>query len=113
MAGTSLSADVIRGPAVAPAGGSGLLLASYACQLCLALGLEHGGVERLARLLARPDHELEGREIALAGVERGSEHCLALPARRVDPAGQHQGVPIHDQAVLGPEVEMPDPHLLV
>src|ERR1700752_3794212 len=86
---------------------------SAAWSLRLSLGLEHGGGERLTRGLVRPDHELEGREVALAGVERGSEQRLALPARGFDPAGEHQRVAIHDEAVLGPEVEMPDPHLLV
>src|ERR1700731_966917 len=37
----------------------------------LARGLEHGGIERLARPLAGPDHELEGQEIAFAAIERG------------------------------------------
>src|SRR5215475_1700568 len=86
---------------------------SAAGSLRLPLRLEHGGVERLARGLAGPDHELEGREVALAGVERGAQERFALPARGFDAAGQHQRVPVHDQPVLGPEVEMPDPHLLV
>src|SRR6266851_4385328 len=81
--------------------------------LRLPLRLEHRGVERLARGLAGPDHELEGREVALAGVERGSEQRLALPARGFDAAGQHQRVAVHDQAVLDPEIEMPDPQLLI
>src|SRR5262249_45014877 len=81
--------------------------------LRLPLGVEHGGVERLARRLARPDHELEGGEVTLAGVERGCEQRLALPARGFDAAGKHQRVAIHDQSVLNPHVEMPDPHLLV
>src|SRR5262245_29837567 len=81
--------------------------------LRLPLRVEHGGVERLARRLARPDDELEGGEVALAGVECGCEQRLALPARRFDAAGKHQRVAIHDQSVLNPQVEMPDPHLLV
>src|ERR1700730_192262 len=52
----------------------------------LASGFEHGGVERLARSLAGPDHELEGREVAFAGVERSPEQRLALPARGLYPA---------------------------
>src|SRR5215510_3736368 len=81
--------------------------------LRLPLGLEHGGVERLARRLSRPDHELERRKVALAGIERGGEQCLALPAGGFDAAGEHQRMAIHDQAVLDPEVEVSDPHLFV
>src|SRR5260370_10321160 len=72
--------------------------------LSLPLRLEHRGVERLACGLAGPDHELEGREVALAGIERGAEQRLALPARGFDAAGQHQRVAVHDQAVLDPEI---------
>src|SRR5262245_23483612 len=100
------TSSVVRGssPRVTP-----VVVAS----LRLPLRVEHGGVERLARRLARPDHELEGGEVALAGVECGREQRLALPARRFDAAGKHQRVAIHDQSVLNPQVEMPDPHLLV
>ena len=63
--------------------------------------------------LAGPDHELEGREIALAGIERGDEQRLALPAGGLDAAGQHQRVAEHHHAFLGPQVEMADPQLLV
>src|SRR5262245_38471745 len=87
-----------RSPAMTFEGGSPALR--------LALGLEHGGVERLARRLARPDHELEGGKVALAGIERGGEQCLALPAGGFDAAGEHQRVAVHDQAVLDPEVEV-------
>src|SRR6516165_7193765 len=79
----------------------------------LAGGLEHGGLERLARALAGPDHELKGREVPLAGIQRGPEQRFALPARGRHAPGQHQGMPVHDDPVLRPEVEMPDPHLLV
>src|SRR5262249_50632378 len=82
-------------------------------RLRLARGLEHGGVERLARRLAGPDHELERWIISFAGVERGREQRLALPAGGLDAPGEQQRVPVHDQAVLDPEIEMPDPHLLV
>src|SRR5215468_1171918 len=77
--------------------------------LGLPLGLEHGGVERLTRRLARPDHELEGRKVAFAGIERGGEQRLALPAGGFDPAREHQRMAVHDQTVLGPQIEMPDP----
>jgi hypothetical protein len=48
--------------------------------LRLPLSVEHGGIQRRARRLARPHHELEGREIPLAGIERGGEQRLALAA---------------------------------
>jgi hypothetical protein len=48
--------------------------------LRLPLGIEHGGVQRHARRLARPHHELEGGEIPLAGIERGGKQRLALAA---------------------------------
>src|ERR1700693_727619 len=79
----------------------------------LACGLEHGGIEGLAGSLAGPDHELEGREIALAAIERGPQQSFALPARGFHAARQDQRVPVHHDAVLGPQIEMPDPHLLV
>src|SRR5262245_40866722 len=79
----------------------------------LAGGLEHRRVERFARALAGPDDILEGREVALAGVERGAEQSLALGIGGIDAARQHQRMSEHDNAVLWPQVEMPDPHLLV
>src|SRR4029077_19970106 len=80
--------------------------------LRLARGLEHRGVERRAGLLAGPDHELEGREIALAGFQRARQQRLALRAGRLDAAGEHQRMAEHHHAVGGPEVEVPDPQLL-
>ncbi len=58
--------------------------------LRLARRLEHGGFHRLARALARPDHELERRVVALAGIEPAREQHLALALRRFDAARQHQ-----------------------
>src|SRR5258708_4329126 len=84
-----------------------------AAALRLADGFEHRGVERLARALAGPDHELERLEIALRGVERGIQQRLALPARDLDAAGEQQRVTEHHDAVLGPHVEVADPELLV
>ena len=57
-------------------------------KLRLPLRLEHRGVERLAWALAGPDHELERREVAFAGIERRAEQRLALPPRRLDATGQ-------------------------
>src|SRR5262249_35938086 len=75
--------------------------------LRLPLRLEHGGVERFARGLARPDDELEGGKVTLAGIERGREQRLALPARRHHPPRPREGVAGHHLTVLGPGVRMP------
>src|SRR5947209_9386939 len=74
----------------------------------LAGRLEHDGVHRLARRLAGPHHELERLVIALAGVDRGVEQHLALPSGGLDAAGEEQGVAEHDDAILVPQVEMPN-----
>src|SRR5262245_10809391 len=81
--------------------------------LSLARSVERGGVERLARRLAGPNDKLESRKVALAGIERALEQRAALFARRLHAAGQNQRVTEHRHAVLGPEIEMTDPHLLV
>src|SRR6476620_350382 len=81
--------------------------------LSLAGGLEHGSVEGFARRLSGPYRALEGRIVALAGVQRRGEERLALPTGSLDPTGQYQRMPVHDEAVLDPKVEMSDPHLLV
>src|SRR5436305_8462683 len=81
--------------------------------LRLAGSLEHCGVERLARAFAGPDHELECLEIALRGVERGIEQRFALAPRNLDAAGEQQRMAEHDDAILGPHVEVTDPKLLV
>src|ERR1700688_3982512 len=83
----------------APGRGSGRSGASS-----LARGLEHGGVERLAGSLAGPDHELEGREIALAGVRRRPQQRSASRPRGSHAARQYQRVPIHYDAILRPQV---------
>src|SRR4051812_46719173 len=77
--------------------------------LRLARRLEHCGVQRLAGGLAGPDHELERREIALAAFESARQQRLALLARGLDPAREHQRVAEHHHAVLGPQVEVADP----
>src|SRR4029079_11680116 len=81
--------------------------------LSLARRLEHRRVERLAGGLAGPDHELERWEIALAAFERARQQRLALLARGLAPAGENQLMAEHHHAVLGPQVEMADPQLLV
>src|SRR3954464_4848395 len=81
--------------------------------LSLASGLEHGSVQGFARRLSGPYRELEGRIVALAGVQRRREERLALPAGSLYPAGQYQRMAIHHDAVLDPKVEMSDPHLLI
>src|ERR1043166_4267219 len=87
--------------------------ASPGTTLRLARGLEHRGVERLARVFAGPDHELKGLEIALAGLERCIEQRLALPAGALAPPRERHRRAEHDDAVVGPHVEMADPELLV
>src|SRR3954454_5117907 len=81
--------------------------------LRLSGGLEHRGVERLARAFAGPDHELECLEVAFRGVERGIEQRLALTPRNLDAAGEQQRMAEHHDAVLGPHVEVADPELLI
>ena len=63
--------------------------------------------------LAGPDDELKGLIIALAGFDRRGEHRFELRGAGLDPFGQKQGVPIHDDALGLPEVEVADPELLV
>ncbi len=77
-----------------------------------ALGLEHDRGQGMAAVLAGPDHELEGLEIALAGLERGPQQGLAL-ARRRQRAVQHQALAVHDEALVAPDVEVAEPELLV
>src|SRR5947199_5393739 len=79
----------------------------------LALCLEHGGVERLARRLAGPDHKLKCGKIALAAIKRGAEQGFALATGRFHAAREHEGVAIHAEPLRGPKVEMPNPHLLI
>src|SRR5436309_11926845 len=73
------------------------LLSSGLLSSGLARGLEHRRLERVARRLAGPDHELERRIIALAGIERGRQQRLALPPGCFHAAGEHERVPIHHQ----------------
>src|ERR1700752_1345452 len=81
--------------------------------LRLARVVEHRGVERLARALAGPHHELEGLEIALRRIERGVEQHLALTPCDFDAACEQQRMTEHHHTVLHPHVEMADPKLLV
>src|SRR5256885_14217639 len=83
--------------------------AGMTVELRLAGGVEHCGVERLARRLSGPDHELERLEIAFRGIERGVEQRLALAARNLDAAGEQQRVTEHHDAVFGTHVEVADP----
>ena len=77
--------------------------------LRLALGVKHRGAHGFRGGLAGPDHELERRVIALAGVERAHQHSLALRGLGGHPARQHQRLSVHDHAGVGPDIEMPDP----
>ena len=63
-----------------------------ACPSRLAARFEHGRFKRLARVLAGPQHELEGLVVALAGIERHAEQHLALAVGRRDSAAEHKGM---------------------
>src|SRR5674476_160196 len=71
--------------------------------LRLALGVEHRRTHGFRRGLAGPHHELECRVIALAGVDGADQHALALRGRGGEAAGQHQRLPVHDHAGMGPD----------
>src|SRR5262245_9206659 len=81
--------------------------------LCLPGCLEHRRVERFARGFAGPDHELEGGKIAFAGVERGPEQRLALLARGLGTAGEHEGVTKHHNALGHPMIKVADPKTFI
>src|ERR1700723_1732298 len=83
--------------------------ARYCCRLRFARGFEQGRVHGFACRFGGPDDVLEGREIALARIERAAEYRLALPIRGGDAAGQHQRVTEHHHAVDLPDVEVTDP----
>src|SRR4051794_9200361 len=78
--------------------------------LSLPDGLEHRGIERLARAFPRPKQVSEARKIPLASLQGSADQCLALAAGPPHAPRQQQRVPEHDQTVLGPQIEMPDPH---
>src|SRR5690606_11706222 len=69
-----------------------------------ALRLEHHVGQRLARIGARPDDELEGRIVALARLQRRGQQHLDLLAGRLGAAGEQQRLPEHDRALLLPQV---------
>src|SRR5579864_911272 len=77
--------------------------------LRLALGVEHCGAHGFAGRLARPDHELESRKIAFAGVKRADQHGFALRGGSAHSARQHQRLAVHDHAGMGPDVEVTNP----
>src|SRR5262245_3724804 len=81
--------------------------------LCLPGCLEHRGVERFARGLAGPDHELEGRKIAFAGLECRPEQRLALFARGLRAACEHEGVSKHHNALGHPMIKVADPKTFI
>src|SRR6185503_10756099 len=63
-----------------------------------ALALIDDGGGCLGRRFAGPDHELEGREVTVAGFERGGDQGFALLGRRADGAAQQEAVAIDDLA---------------
>src|SRR5687767_10699839 len=78
----------------------------------LALGLEHRRGERLAAFPAGPDYKLEGLIVALARLERGAQQRFTLCGRG-NGAIQHEALAEHDEALLRPQIEVPEPELLV
>src|SRR6186713_237322 len=81
--------------------------------LCLPGCFEHRGVERFTRGLASPNYELEGREIAFAGIERRAEQRLALLAGGFGAAREDEGVAKHHDALGHPVVKVTDPEALI
>src|SRR3990170_6873369 len=79
---------------------------------CLSLRLEHRGGERIFRRLARPQYELEGLIIALAGLKGSLKKRLALADMGVG-ACEQKSVAVEQEAVFLPQVEMAEPELLV
>ena len=70
-------------------------------------------VQRLAGRLAGPEHELERLIIPLAGVDRRLEQHLALTVGRLRAPGEQERVAEHHYILGAPQIEMPDPQLLV
>src|SRR4029077_154829 len=60
--------------------------------LCLPRWFENRRIAPFTRGLASPNHELEGREIAFAGLERRAEQRLALLARGFCTAREDEGM---------------------
>src|SRR5215468_1100502 len=79
----------------------------------LADRLENGGGQRLGRALAGPHHVLEGGIEALAFADRHLDEVIELLGREPRRAAQGDGMAEHRQAFLGPQIEVPQPHLLV
>src|SRR4029079_3456323 len=92
---------------------SALSLLSPFAPLCLPGCFEHRGIERFTRGLASPNHELEGRELAVAGLERRAEQRLALLARGFGTAREDEGMAKHHDALGHPVVKMTDPEALI
>ena len=68
---------------------------------------------RFGSRLTGPDHELEGRIVAVAGFERSVDQAFALLGRRADGAAQQQAVAVDHLAAVGLHLEMAEPELLV
>src|SRR4029453_3506791 len=72
------SEDDVMTPASARSAPSARTWRPYCGRSGLAVRLEEHRGKRLLRRLARPDDELECLVVALAGIDRGAEHCLKL-----------------------------------
>src|SRR5690349_25162602 len=70
----------------------------------VALRLEQHAGERILRRGARPDDELKGLEVALAGFQRRGEQHLDLLAGRLGAAREQERLAEHDRAFLLPQV---------
>src|SRR5438876_10123602 len=87
---------------------------SVSGSLCLRLArtLEHCGGDRLFRGFSAPQHELKRRVIMLAGFHGEIEQGFAL--RRACPSiRENHSVPENERALVGEQIEMPDPKLRV
>ncbi|CAH1663875.1 hypothetical protein CHELA40_15479 [Chelatococcus asaccharovorans] len=79
----------------------------------LAFRLEQDVVEGLPGALARPHDELERLIIAFARLGRRAQQHLALAVVGLRATGEQQRMAEHDHVLARPEIEMPDPELLV
>src|SRR5579862_1103575 len=79
-------------------------------RLCLACTLENRRRNGFFRGLSAPEHELERRIVMLARLDGEIEERFALRGTRARVRENH-GVPEHQRAFVGKEIEMSDPEL--
>ena len=78
-----------------------------------ALGFKHDRADRLGSGFAGKDDKLKSLVVAFACAHRAGENSLTLMAVQLGPAGEQNGMPEHDHSVARPNVEVPDPELLI